>query len=218
MKAFVSWSGGKDCTFSLYKFLKSNNNINVECLLNMNRAQNRNAHRISGELLYAQAEATGFKLIRENIEEENNYTFHFHKIVNQLKEQGINYGIFGDIYLESHRVWLEEQCRNLNITPVFPIWGTDVGSIYKEFVDEGFIAKVISVRNCPEYKFLLGKNLSMELYDKMSVIKGFDVCGENGEYHTFVTDGPVFKNPVKYKITGRYDDSKINAIELDIDK
>ncbi len=212
MKAFVSWSGGKDCAFSLYKFLESGAPIEVSCLLNMNRT-NGNAHKISERLMYSQAECIGINLVRESV--DGDYTSHFHKIVNQLKDSGIKHGIFGDIYLKQHKDWLEKQCETLNITPIFPLWGLDVDIIYKDFIDAGFTTKIISIQNNPSYQFLLGKELSMSLHSKMIQIPNFDVCGENGEFHTFVTDGPIFNTPVQYSIKGEYSDNKIKAITLD---
>lgn len=215
MKVFVSWSGGKDCTFSLYKFLQSSTD-EVYCLLNMNRATTQNAHRVSGELLQAQADSLGINLVRETIEEGNDYIYHFDRVVNSLKEQGVECGVFGDIYLDTHRDWIEAQCERLGIKPIFPIWGMDVHDIYTQFVEAGFDAKVIAVRNDPKYMPMLRRSLGMELHREMLEHENFDVCGENGEYHSFVVDGPLFSNRVEYREVSEYSDSKIFSLDLDL--
>ena len=214
MKAFVSWSGGKDFTFELHKHLQSSD-IEVYTLLNMNRATTQNAHRITPALLNAQAEALAVKMTIETIEQGNDYKFHFSRVVNQLKAEGVSYGIFGDIYLQVHRDWIETTCKELGITPLFPLWGMGVKDIFVEFVSSGFVAKVIAVRNEDRFLPMLGENLSMEMYHDMLKHQDFDVCGENGEYHSFVVDAPIFSHSLTYKITGEYKDAKISALELD---
>ncbi|MFI3327978.1 MAG: hypothetical protein SNH79_05375 [Rikenellaceae bacterium] len=218
MKVFVSWSGGKDCSLALWKFKASNPDAQITTLLNMNRATTQNAHRITGDLLQAQADAMGVRLTRETIEEGNEYKFHFQRIVKQLKDEGVEYGVFGDIFLEIHLTWIKAQCAELGITPIFPLLNIDVHDLYREFIDLGFVSKVIAVRNDHKYAELLGENLSMATYERMLEHHGFDVCGENGEYHSFVINGPNFSHEVPYVVTGEYKDEKIHALELDAAK
>lgn len=217
MKVFVSWSGGKDCTFALYQYLKTHSIDTIECLINMQRSTTQNAHRLSEELIFAQAEAMGIKLIRERLEPGNSYAHHFERVVSELRDQrGVEYGVFGDIYLQVHRDWIEEECRKLKITPIFPIWDMDVHDIYEQFVEAGFKAKVISVQKNDDYEPMLGEYLSMELLEKMKSFSNFDVCGELGEYHSFVMDGPLFKHPVEYRVVEEFVGEKIHALQLDV--
>ncbi len=216
MKVFVSWSGGKDCSLSLYRFKQQYPDAEIVAILNMNRATTQNAHRFSGDLLQAQADAMGIRLYRETVEEGNEYLFHYKRAINALKEEGVEYGVFGDIYLESHRTWIDAQCEALGIKPIYPLWECDVHDLYKEFIEAGFITKVIAVRNDHKFASLLSQNLTMEIHEQMLEHEGFDVCGENGEFHTFVLDGPLFSHPVAYEVVGEYKDAKIHALELDI--
>ncbi len=218
MKKFVSWSGGKDCTFALYKYLQQGGD-NVGTLLNMARCNPRSGHRVSDALFKAQANALGLPLVREHVKAENGYIHHFDKAINELKEQGYEAGIFGDIYLESHRVWIDEQCARLGITPIYPIWEMDVHTIYREFVEAGFKSKIIAVLLNEEYRELLGKDLSMELHQKMLTFgEGYDVCGENGEFHTFVHDGPLFSAPLDIEVVDNYENERLRGIAIDLKK
>ncbi len=218
MKKFVSWSGGKDCTLALYKFLQSGGD-GVGCLLNMARCNPRSGHRVSDALFHAQAEAMGLPLIREHVSPDNEYIYHFDKAINALKEQGYEAGIFGDLYLESHRVWIDAQCERLGITPIYPLWGIDVHELYRDFVEAGFKSKIIAVQLNEEYRELLGEDLSMEIHQKMLTFgESYDVCGENGEFHTFVHDGPLFSSPLDIEVVGSYEHERLRGIELDIKK
>ncbi len=196
--------------------MASNPDAEIVSLLNMNRATTQNAHRLTGDLLQAQADAMGVRLTRETIEEGHDYTFFFQRAVNRLKEEGVEYGVFGDIFLETHLNWITAQCKELGITPIFPLLNIDVHDLYHEFIELGFVAKVVSVKNDHKYSTLLGEYLSMETYKNMLEHHGFDVCGENGEYHSFVVDGPNFSHKVEYSVVGEYQDAKLHALELDI--
>ena len=213
MKKFVSWSGGKDCCFALYKYIKSGGD-DVSCLLNMIRNRDLSGHRVSDRLFYDQADALSLKLVRENVVAENGYIYHFDKVINSLKSEGYDGGIFGDIYLQSHRDWIEQQCSRLGITPIFPLWGMSVQDIYREFVESGFEAKIIGVKR--GYEEILGLKLSMELYDKFINYDNFDLCGEKGEYHTFVVNAPIFTRRLEYKEVNSYENEKLSGLELDL--
>lgn len=212
---FVSWSGGKDCSFALYKYVQAGGR-DVGCLLNMIRNTPLSGHRISNALFEAQAEQLGLPIIREAVDRENGYIHHFDKAILALKEQGYDGGIFGDLYLESHREWIETQCERLGIEPIFPLWGISVHDLYREFIEAGFVAEIIGVAK--QYKEFLGQDLSMELYDKFIQYEGFDVCGENGEYHTFVAQSPLYKAKIESTVIDRFENEKLYGLEIDLAK
>lgn len=210
-KYFVSWSGGKDCSFALYLFLKQHPEAKLH-LLHMKRVHGRRAHRFSEELLDAQAEAMGLPLTRVLVDPPEDYAKFFQAALADMKAQGMDHGIFGDIYLESHRVWLDEQCAKAGITPIYPLWGMTVQEIYKQVVEADFKSLIITVQKA--YKPLLGRFLTAELVDETAQYEGFDICGELGEYHSLMVDGPTFKYPLKYTVSGQFETEKLIGNEL----
>ncbi len=219
MKAFVSWSGGKDCSFALYKHLESNPDTEIVTLLNMNRIETQNAHRVSEKLLQSQADAMGMTLRRETVDGSREYAYSFQKAIRRLiDEEGVECGIFGDLYLEPHLTWIREQCALLGITPIFPLLNIDVHDLYKEFVAVGFKSRVVAVKLTHPLQSLLGQDLNMDNYEEMIRIEGFDVCGENGEFHSFVYDGPNFKHPVKLIVESEYTSAKHHGYYMGVEK
>lgn len=196
MNAFISWSGGKDCMFALYAFSKNTQN-QVCCLVNFSTADGAksNSHGLSKELILAQSDALGIPVIQQPIS-TGNYEFHLKEIITGLKLQGVNAGVFGDIHLQEHRIWIERVCHDMDIVPVFPLWGKDTSVLLKEFIQLGFRTILVSVRNEEHLAPLVGRELDNTLRHKLSVMNDIDPCGENGEYHSFVFDGPLFKQPL----------------------
>lgn len=200
MKAFVSWSGGKDCMFAMYHFLNEPEN-EVACLVHFaqGEVEGSRSHRIGKELMAAQAAALGIPLIRE-VTDTSSYREHLIRVMRHLKSEGVTAGVFGDIYLEAHRNWIEAVCAETGITACFPLWGRPTEEIVKSFVQKGFKAQIIAVKESTGLRPLVGKQLNPESIAALCALKGIDPCGENGEYHTFVFDGPLFSHPVAFRI------------------
>lgn len=197
MRAFASWSGGKDSCLALYKALKGG--FDVEVLLNTiteDGAYSR-SHGLRAEVLRKQAEAIGLKIIQIKTSWED-YETNYKQILAKLKEEGFSHGIFGDIDLEEHREWIEKVCASAGIKPVLPLWKMEREKVVREFISLGFCAVVCSVREGILEKEWLGKEIDEEFIEEMKK-RGVDACGENGEFHTFVYDGPIFKKPLKLK-------------------
>lgn len=211
-KYFVSWSGGKDCSFALYLFLKDHPEAQLH-LLHMKRVHGRRAHRFTERLLDAQAEAMGLPLTSVLVDPPEQYADFFQAALADMKAQGMDHGIFGDIYLETHRLWLDAQCEKAGITPIYPLWGMTVQDIYKQVVEAGFKSLIITVQKA--YKPLLGRYLTMELVDETAAYEGFDICGELGEYHSLMVDGPTFNHPLRYKVISQFETEKLMGNELD---
>jgi uncharacterized protein (TIGR00290 family) len=191
---FSSWSGGKDSSLAFYNALEQG--YSVQRLLTMFSMENgvSSAHRLNEEIIKAQAESIGIEYsIGKSL--FNDYEEVFVSKIKQFKEQGIDYGIFGDIDLEEHRIWEERVCSRAAITAVLPLWQRDRKELVKRFIDLGFKAKIVVVNTEMLDKRFLGRDLSYSLIEEIEACNA-DVCGENGEYHTVVYDGPVFKNPV----------------------
>lgn len=123
------------------------------------------------------------------------------KIISKLRNEGINAAVFGDIFLEAHKTWLERVCQESGISPVFPLWGEESLDIANEYIQSGFKSTITTVMDKSEFAPLLGKELNEENLEIIKMIEGADPCGENGEYHTLVTDGPIFNHKISV-ITG----------------
>jgi uncharacterized protein (TIGR00290 family) len=198
MKAFISWSGGKDTSLSCYKAMQ-NIKIKVVYLLNMvsNDGKYSRSHRVSADLLKAQAKAMGIPIIQRKTTWRS-YEEEFKKAVLEFKEEGIKIGIFGDIDLQEHRDWIERICKDVGIKPILPLWKEEREKLLKEFIKAGFRAIVVATNAQFLGKEWLGRQINKEFIEDLRVMKNIDLCGEKGEYHTFVYDGPIFKKSVKF--------------------
>ena len=194
MKAFISWSGGKESCLSCYEAMQSKD-IEVSYLLNMISEDGRRSrsHGISVELLRVQSEAMGIPILQIRSSWED-YEKRFKRAVLELKEKGIKAGIFGDIDLEQHRAWVERVCKEIGIKAILPLWGREREDILKEFINLGFEAIVVATSFDKNW---LGRKIDKKFLQELKTLEEIDLCGENGEYHTFVTDGPIFKKRIK---------------------
>jgi uncharacterized protein (TIGR00290 family) len=136
-KAFVSWSGGKDCNFAMHLAIK--NLYKVRFLLNMVRPDGLRCawHGIKTDILIAQADAIDIPIIQESTTLDD-YEDDFKSACSKLKKEGVDYGIFGDIDLQEHRDWVERVCGGTGITPVFPLWMRSQRDIMDDFIKRGF--------------------------------------------------------------------------------
>ncbi len=121
------------------------------------------------------------------------YESKFKHAVKELKLEGVEGGVFGDIDLIEHREWVEGVCSDLEIEPIIPLWGLDTRDIVQEFIEEGFEAIVVATRIKEEW---LGMRFDESFIEELKKYN-FHLSGESGEYHTFVVDGPIFKRRIK---------------------
>lgn len=199
---------------AMFNFMKNPEN-RVVSLVNMcdeDGVMSR-SHGIKSDLVKLQALCMGIPIIQEPIG-ENGYEESFKKAVNSLKEQGINAGVFGDIYLVEHKVWIERVCNDLGIEAIFPLWNRSTTELIREFVDFGFKTKVVSVREDFLTEEWLGVDIDNNFISKVLAMPNIDPCAENGEYHSFVYDGPMFKTPVPIKLGRRYKHDNHYFLEL----
>lgn len=191
---FVSWSGGKDSCLALFRAMSQG--YKPKMLFTMFSIENdvSSAHRLNEDIIKAQVNELELESTIGRAKFED-YEAVFVKNLEVFKSQDIQYGIFGDIDLDEHRKWEETVCEKAQMTAVLPLWQEDRKKLVKEFIDLGFKAKIVVVNKTMMSPEFLGRDLSHELLEEIEKT-GADVCGENGEYHTVVYDGPLFKTPL----------------------
>lgn len=196
MKIISSWSGGKDSALACYRAMKDNHS--VQCLLNLVSAREKRCcfHGTEPALLADQARCLGIPLVqREMGEEMGDYERGFKEAVLELKEKGHEGMVFGDIYLDEHREWVERVCGDIGVVPLEPLWNNDPRRVVEEFLGAGFRAVIVSCREELGRDFA-GREVDREALERLDRL-GMCPCGENGEYHTIVVDGPLFKKRIR---------------------
>ncbi|MFL1895367.1 diphthine--ammonia ligase [Aquimarina sp. 2-A2] len=201
-KTYFNWSSGKDSSLALYYMLQQSDVEITRLITTVNKDYERvSMHGLRETLLDQQAQSLGIPLekiyLPATVSMEA-YTQIFKHKVENLKEAGFTHCVFGDIFLEDLRKYREKQLSTLNIQALFPLWKKNTKELIKSFIDLGF--KAITV--CVNAKFLdasfCGRVIDHEFIDDLPL--EVDPCGENGEFHTFVFDGPIFNNPIEFTI------------------
>lgn len=197
-QAAVSWSGGKDSCLSLYHAVSAG--VHARFLLNMvNRDASRSmSHGLDPTLVAAQAEALGIPIVQPETTWDT-YERDFKTTVEELRQNGIDAVIFGDIDLEEHRAWVQRVSHEVGVEAMLPLWGSDSHRLLNEFVESGFEAVIVAVNAEFFDDEWLGRPLDRRFIADVSKLArevGLHPVGEKGEYHTFVVDGPLFKRRV----------------------
>lgn len=201
-KAYLNWSSGKDAAFALFEIQKKQE-YSIELLVTtLNSEVDRiSMHGVKKELLDQQAQSLQIPL--HIIPLEGNVSMDaYNKVMlvhtQELVDKGFLYSLFGDIFLEDLKEYRETQLKKMGITGVFPLWKRDTTRLITEFIEAGFKAITVCVNSRVLDKSYCGRIIDKEFVN--SLPKGVDPCGENGEFHTFVFDGPNFKDPVNFEI------------------
>jgi len=202
-KVFVSWSGGKDCTLAAYKAMAQG--FKVACLLNMAKADGKLSwsHGVSSDVLKIQSRAIGIPLV-QGLTNQKAYHANFIKTLLELKKQGITGGIFGDIDFEAHREWVTGVCHEVGMTAHLPLWQRDQNDILKEFIKSGFESVIIDTRADLMGEEWLGRKIDADFVRDINKRRDLTPCGEAGEYHSFVMNGPFFKQCVAITETNKF--------------
>jgi uncharacterized protein (TIGR00290 family) len=197
MEAISSWSGGKDSCLACYKAVKQG--YRVRYLLNFISKESKRCcfHGIEGALLRLQSELIGVPLIQKEVSPDmQKYEEEFKEAVIALKAKGVEAMVFGDIYLLDHISWVERVCNDLKIKPIEPLWNYSPTTILEEFINLGFKAIVVSCQADKFDKDFVGKEVDKNLLLELKS-RNICPCGENGEFHTLVVDGPMFKRRIQ---------------------
>lgn len=198
MKCFVSWSGGKDSALACYRMMKDPE-FEVVFLLNMlaENGEYSRSHGLSVALLQAQAHAMEIPMLQRKASWED-YEKEFKQAIAIMKKQGVEAGIFGDIDLQPHRDWVERVCREAGVKAFLPLWDARRESLLREFIDAGFKSQIVVTDEAVMGEEWLGCEIDRGFMRKIKAFPHIDPCGEKGEYHTFVYDGPIFNAPVSF--------------------
>ena len=202
LKTYFNWSSGKDAAMALYE-LQQDENYQIDLLLtSINAHHDRvSMHGLRRELLLKQIEAVGLPSTTIELPEEpsmETYNTLMQKTVQKLQSDGYTHSGFGDIFLEDLRTYREEQLKPYGISCSFPLWKKDTKALINEFVDLGFRAIVICIKSELLDKSFVGREIDQTFIDDLP--DNVDPCGENGEFHTFCFDGPIFSHPVQFSV------------------
>jgi uncharacterized protein (TIGR00290 family) len=200
-QCIFNWSGGKDSALALYHCLQ-NPELEIKYLVTtVNDAVDRiSMHGVRTELLIKQAESIGIPLYQIRLPEMPGmevYDGIMRKHLEHFRNEGITHSIFGDIFLEDLKKYRDERLAEIDMKGIYPLWKRDSQELINEFLELGFGTVIACTQERLEQ--IAGKELTPELI--LSLPDDVDVCGENGEFHTFAFKGPIFSKEIKY-ITG----------------
>jgi uncharacterized protein (TIGR00290 family) len=218
-KAVFNWSGGKDSALCLYQCL-NDKNIEIKYLLTtLSEQYNRiSMHGVRKELLKLQAKNIGIELKEIYLPESASlevYDEIMKKSFDEFKNEGIEFSIFGDIFLEDLKKYREDRLAEVQMKGLFPLWKRPSVEIIKEFIGLGFKTVIVCVDDKYLDKSFAGRVIDENFLNDLP--KNVDPCGENGEFHTFVFDGPIFKNKIDYEL-GEVVHKEYKATKKDIDE
>ncbi|RNC79508.1 MAG: diphthine--ammonia ligase [Balneola sp.] len=201
-KSVFNWSGGKDSSLALFHILRDPT-YSIESLLStVNGGNSRLAmHGVRQELIEGQARSLKIPLFALQLPEMpsmDEYNSAMSETMNGYKAEGFTHSIFGDIFLEDLKDYRVNELNKIGFNAVFPLWKRDTQELVSEFIDLGFKAITVCVKDQ-----ILGEEFVGRIIDKEFVKDlpdGVDPCGEYGEFHSFVFDGPIFETPVSFEI------------------
>lgn len=205
-RAYLNWSSGKDSAMALY-YAQKHRLYDVWSLFTVIKKNDAKIamHEIGRDLLVKQTMATGIPL---NILEcdfsasEEEYQRSMETLVSHWKHNFISTALFGDLYLQELRNQREENCKKQGMKAAFPLWGSKPEELMHEFIRLGFKSIVTCVDGSVLDESFLGRVIDEEFLRDLPA--NVDICGENGEYHSFVFDGPIFNEPVEFQVVGKY--------------
>ncbi|HKX85939.1 MAG TPA: diphthine--ammonia ligase [Flavobacterium sp.] len=201
-KAIFNWSSGKDSALALYKILQEEEYDIIGLLTSINTQYQRiSMHGVRVVLLEAQAKSIGLPLHKLEIPEMPTMEVYDEVMKNkmlELQSAGVTHSVFGDIFLEDLRKYREEKLAVADIDGVFPLWKKDTSALIQEFLSLGFKTIVTCVNERYLDQSFVGRIIDEQFINDLP--DNVDVCGENGEFHTFTFDGPIFSQPIAFEI------------------
>ena len=200
-KVLFTWSGGKDSVLALYELEIKHDYEVVALLTTLTEDYDRiSMHGVRSLLLERQANSLGLPIEKVYISKNSSnqeYEANMREVLQKYLTFGISSVVFGDIFLEDLRKYREDNLSKIGMKAVFPIWKRDTAELAHEFIDLGFKAVVTCVDSKVLDKIFIGRLFDEQFLSELPA--NVDPCGENGEFHSFVYDGPIFKERVSYE-------------------
>jgi uncharacterized protein (TIGR00290 family) len=197
-KAWLAWSSGKDSAWALHVVRQHGEFDVVALLTTVNQTYSRVAmHAVRESLVEMQAAAAGLPLIKVPIPSpctNEIYEQAMGAAMARARAEGVRHVVFGDLFLEDIRAYREKQLSGCGMTPVFPLWGRDTRKLAEEMIAHGMSAYLTCVDPRKLDRSFAGRRFDAELLNALP--SSVDPCGENGEFHTFANDGPMFKHAI----------------------
>lgn len=197
-KVFVSWSTGKDSAYALHLIRQSNQYEIVGLLSTVTEEYDRVAmHGTRHTLLKIQAERLGltsYPILIPPTCSDDLYNTRMQEAMERMIKAEISHVIYGDLFLEEIRKYRETKLAHTNITPLFPLWGKNTTKLANEMIESGIKAIITCIDTKKLDASFAGRHFDQQLLKDLP--KDVDPCGENGEFHTFVYDGPMFCRPI----------------------
>lgn len=199
-KVIFGWSGGKDSTSALYELQKSRDYEVLALLTTITEDYDRvSMHGVRHNLIERQAESLGLPLqevfIPRNTPNEE-YESRMRDALIKFQNKGVSAVVFGDIFLKDIRKYREENLAKIGMKGIFPLWKKNSAELIRAFIDSGFNAITTCVDSKVLDKTFVGRMIDKDFLAELPA--NVDPCGENGEFHSFVFDGPIFKTRVRY--------------------
>ncbi|APD05559.1 hypothetical protein UJ101_00006 [Flavobacteriaceae bacterium UJ101] len=216
-KVCVSYSLGKDSTLALHRSIQAGNEV-VALIISINEENDRSwFHGVNQEIIQKTSESLNIPIIYAKSKGED-YQEVFIKTLVKAKKLGVTECVFGDIDIIEHQEWCSNVCNEAGLKANFPLWKENRKTLVEEFIDCGFKALIKTVSKQHSLpKSLLFRTLTKEVLKELEAFQ-VDVCGENGEYHTLVYDGPLFKNTIKVKNEGIHESEYSYSVILKLEE
>jgi len=200
----LSWSGGKDSALALDALSRDPTVEVVGLLTSVTRSYDRiSVHGVRRSMLEAQVERLGLPLFEISLDANctnDAYEAAFHAALEKIRRErpDVAHIAFGDLFLEDVRAYRERLLEGSGFEPLFPIWGLDTVILARRFIADGFAARLVCVDTTQLDAKFAGRLFDEQLLTDLPVTA--DPCGERGEFHTFVSDGPQFSAPIPYRV------------------
>ncbi len=194
---FCSWSGGKDSCLALHRACESGAKPAYLLTMLCEDGIRSRSHGLRREMLEAQASSMGTPLLTR-CAAWSEYEPVFIDALRGMRKEGVETGVFGDIDFPPHLEWEEKICAEAGMVPCLPLWKCSRLELLDEFLLLGYKAVIVTVKQDLLGREFLGQTIDREIIRKFQEA-GIDPCGENGEYHTLVVDGPLFTRPLAFR-------------------